>query len=268
MKRMNEHQTMMKVSNERTGGLFPILGFLMILAAGVFSAGGQTGELIEISDGRGDSQSAPLTPSENQLIVKEVRAKESLIREKSGQDCEEDEMFSLSVSGWTTGSFTKPNVRQKAYLYELCRSTLTFGIGGIVIVENGRTVAHYVYGENGLDSDIAALPDINRNGFSEILMMAGGSGQGYTQRAIEIIEFTPGGIKSFGIADIYEDNLGTEDARKSAKAYKISVRPGKTPVYFRETFTRRGGAGKWLPAGRSEKYSLRRDYVPKFHKIS
>ena len=258
----------MKTSNERTGRPFQIVSFLLLFTIAAFTAYGQSGKLTTIYDGRDASASVPMTPAEQKLIEKEVRQKESVIREKSSQVCEEDEQSSFGISGWTNGSFTKPNVRQKAYLYELCRSGLSYGIGGIVVVENGRIVAHYVYGENGLDSEIDVLPDINQNGFSEILLVGGGSGQGYTQGAVEIIEFTPGGIKSFGIADTYEDNFGTVKAKRYAKAYKISVQPGASPDYFRETYTRRSETGKWILAGKSQKYALRRDYEPKYHKIS
>jgi hypothetical protein len=258
----------MKESNNRTGRCFKTLIFCLIFGAAVLTAYGQPGKLTTVFDGRDDSESAPVTVEETRFIEREVRKNETVIREKSGQDCEEDESFSFSVQSVAAGSFTAPERRQKAYLYELCRSTLAFGIGGLVVVENGKTVAHYVYGENGLDSEIAVLPDINQNGFSEIMLIGGGTGQGYTLGAVEIIELTPGGVISFGTADVYEDNFGTETARKSAKAFKISVRAGKNPVYFRETYTRKSAAGKWTLAGKSQKYSLRKDYEPKYHKIS
>ena len=258
----------MKESKNRTGRLLQTVSFLLIFGASLSAAYGQAVKSIPVFDGRDDSESVPPAVGEYDLIKKEVRKNESIIRETTGITCEEDDFSSLDISGMTNGSFTKPNAQQKAYLYELCRSGRAFGIGGIVVVENSRIVAHYVYGENGLDSDIAALPDINQNGFSEIMLIGGGTGQGYTQNAVEIIELTPGGVNAFGIADTYEDNFGTEDAKKSATAYKISVLSGKTPVFFREAYTRKSESGKWLLKGKSQKFALRRDYEPKFHKIS
>ena len=258
----------MKKSNERTGRLFQILSFYAIFAAAVLTADAQTGKLTPVFDGRDDIKSPLATKTEEEFIKREVRKHETAIRESSNIECEEDETFSFGVSGMTSGSFTKPNVRQKAYLYELCRSGSAFGIGGIVVVENSQVVAHYVYGENGLDSDITMLPDINGNGLSEIMLIGGGTGQGYTHNSVEIIEFAPRGVNSFGIADTYEDNFGTLSARKSAKAFKIFAQTGKNPVYFRETYTRKSEEGRWLLTGKSVKYSLRRDYEPKFHKIS
>ncbi|HEY8561205.1 MAG TPA: hypothetical protein VIL74_12590 [Pyrinomonadaceae bacterium] len=259
----------MRKEHTRTGGLFKVVGFCMIFAAAtVLNANAQTRQAVELIDGRDASAPAPLTVEETRFIVKEVRRQEPVIRQISGLDCEEDETSSLSVGSVIKGSFTKPNAEQKAYLYELCRSGRAFGIGGIVVVEDGRVAAHYVYGENGLDSDIAALPDINRNGFSEIMMVGGGNGQGYTQGAVEIIEFTPGGVHTFGIADTYEDNFGTEGGKKSARAFKVSVLPGKSPVFFREGYVRNGEQGKWTQTVKSEKFRLRLDYEPKWHKIS
>lgn len=258
----------MKELNKRTGRLFQILSLSMIFGVGLLAAYGQTGKSIPVFDGRDDSESVPPAVGEYDMIKKEVRKNESVIREATEITCEEDDFSSLDISGMASGSFTKPNAQQKAYLYELCRSGRAFGIGGIVVVENSQVIAHYVYGENGLDADIAALPDINQNGFSEIMLIGGGTGQGYTHGAVEIIELTPGGVNSFGIADTYEDNFGTEDAKKSATAYKISALSGKPPVFFREAYTRKSYEGKWIPAGKSRKFSLRRDYEPKFHKIS
>ena len=258
----------MKNSNKRIGGLFQTFSLSLIFGASVFVICGQSVKSTLLFDGRDASESAPPMPAQYDLVKREVRKNESAIREATGMTCEEDEFSSLDISGMTSGSFTKPNARQTAYLYELCRSGRAFGIGGILVVENSQVVAHYVYGENGLDADIAALPDINENGFSEIMMIGGGTGQGYTKSAVEIIEFTPGGIKSFGIADTYEDNFGTENAKKSAKAFRITVSPGKNPVFFRETYVRKSYEGKWILSAKSQKFSLRRDYEPKFHKIS
>ena len=231
------------------------------------TANAQPGNLTLVYDGRDDSSSPPPTKTEADFIEKEVRKNEALIREKSGLECDEDEFSSFGISGLTSGSFTKPNTQQKAYLYELCRSGRAFGIGGIIIVENEKIVAHYVYGENGLDADITTLPDINQNGFSEIMLIGGGTGQGYTMGSVEIIEFAPGGVNSFGIADTYEDNFGTVSPRRSATAFKVSVQTGKNPVYFRETYTRKSQEGRWVLTGKSQKYALRRDYESKYHKI-
>lgn len=248
--------------------MFQTLSLALLFGAGFLAADAQVAKSTLLFDGRDSMASMPPTRPEYDIVKKEVRAKRTAIREAVNIVCDEDEETVFDITGMASGSFTKPNARQKAYLYELCRSGRAFGIGGIVVVENSKTVAHYVYGENGLDSNLVAVPDINQNGFSEIMLIGGGSGQGYTQGAVEFIELTPGGVKTFGIADTYEDNFGTESARKSAKAFKISVLPGKNPVFLRESFVRRSEAGKWMLSGKSQKFSLRRDYEPKWYKIS
>ena len=259
----------MKITNERTGRLFCVLSLALLFGAGILTADGQTAKSVPVFDGRDAAASVPPTPAETALISREVRKNEAAIREATEIVCEEDDFSDFGISGMASGAFTKPGARQKVYLYELCRSGRSFGIGGIVVVENSQTVvAHYVYGENGLDSDINALPDINQNGFSEIMLVGGGTGQGYSEGAVEIIELTPGGVKTFGIADTYEDNFGTDSAKKSATAYRISVLPGKSPSFFRETYARKSYAGKWLLTGNARKFALRLDYEPKWHKIS
>lgn len=259
----------MKRSNKRSGRVFRILGLALVFGASVFGICGQSGKTIPIFDGRDAIESVPPTPAESEIVKKEVRKNESAVRAAIGTTCDEDELSSLDITGIASGSFTKPNARQKAYLYELCRSGRAFGIGGIVVVENSQVVAHYVYGENGLDSDIAALPDINQNGFSEIMMIGGGSGQGYSMGAVEIIELAPGGVNTLGIADTYEDDFGTAaSGKKSARAFSVSVLPGKSPVFFREGYARSSEQGKWILTVKSQKFRLRLDYEPKWHKIS
>jgi hypothetical protein len=164
------------------------------------------------------------------------------------------------------GSFTRAKRAQRAFLYELCRSGRSFGIGGIIIVEGGKTVAHYTYGENGLSSDIDVLPDINQNGLNELILIGWGTGQGYVSGAIEIVELAASGVKSFGIADTYSDDFGANE-NGTATAYAISAQKGKTPIYFRETYAQKDADADWVLTKKSRKFSLRKD-ASKFNKIS
>lgn len=252
----------MKKLNNFTGSLL----FCLIFGGSAVSVCGQTNKLTLIYDGRDAIKEAvsSATEAEKKLIEKEVLKKEAVIKGKTELECDENE---FDVLGAASGSFTKATASQKVFLYELCRSARTFGIGGIVVVEDGKIVAHYTYGENGLYADIAFVSDINQNGLSEILLIAVGMGQGYTLGAVEIIEITSGGIESFGIADVYSDDYGNVSAKTSATAYKVSAQTGKTPVYFRETYSQKNEEAKWTLVKKSQKFSLRKDYTPKYNKI-
>jgi hypothetical protein len=254
----------MKKLNDRNRCVFQILSFCLFFGGNAFLVAGQTNKPALIYDGRTEARGLRATAAEERLVEREVRKKETAIKEKSNQDCVDD---TFSVGAVARGSFTKPKAAQSVVLYELCRSGRSFGIGGIVIVENGKIVAHYTYGENGLDYDLVSLPDINQNGLSEIVLIGGGGGQGYSANAVEIIEMTAGGVKSFGIADTYKDDFGTGKPNSSATGYKVTVQPGKNPIYFRETYRRKTQSGKWSLIKKAQRFPLRKDYVPKYNKI-
>lgn len=231
------------------------IGLLLLVCA--FPIFGQATKTVFVFDGRpAVEESSTTTAAEEKFIEKEVRRKETIIKAKAGVECDEE---TFGVSGAASGSFTKAKAAQKIFLYELCRSGRSFGIGGIVVVENEKVVAHRIFGENGLRSDIKALPDINKNGLSEIVLGGYGTGQGYTEGAVEIIELTAAGVKSFGFADIYEDDFGANENDPSATAYKITAQTGKIPVFFREAYTRKSEEDKWILSKKAQKFTLRKD---------
>ena len=174
----------------------------------------------------------------------------------------------MTVLGTATGSFTKTKTSQKAYLYERCRSGRSFGIGGIVIAEGNKVLSHYIFGENGLYSGISSADDINRNGLSEIVLNSTGTGQGYTDSAIHLIEIKSGAISFLGSASTFASNSGAvEDESKAlTSAYKITVQPGTVPVYFFDTFEKKGAAKDWTATKTNEKFFLESEPA-KFLKI-
>jgi hypothetical protein len=153
-----------------------------------------------------------------------------------------------------TGSFTKAKTEQRAVLYRFCVTGHNFANNGIAIIEGGSMVAHIVY-EGGEDYSIGALPDINGNGLSEIILGDGSTNQGYTTMVAILIEASPAGVKKWGIADVYEDNCGTME-RCEMTAYKISVKPGPAPIFYREAYKKRNE--RWTRAGKATRYALRK----------
>ena len=241
-----------------------ILVFALIFVSNLFAQK----SLIEIADGRDLPESPKATQSETEFVKNEVKAKEVQIKEiakKAGFRCDEDDAkenlsnenvtANLGVSGGFASSFTKPKSSQKLYDYQICWSEggkNATSFGGIVIVENQKIVSHFVFaGARGI-SFIRVLPDINRNGFSEVVLGFGMASGLQISRSMEIVEIGADKIMRLGAAQTYEmaddENL----------AFKTSVKAGKTPVFYREIFTSSPDADKesWKLKEKSKRFSL------------
>lgn len=230
--------------------------------------------LIEIYDGRETNRKqTEATKADEELVTEEFKAKESNIKQKFGDRyCDESESSSVGLTGAVEGSFTKPNSKQKAFTYELCSSGSShFGVGGIMIFEDGKIVSHYAYGENGLMSGrISTLPDINKNGLTELVLTDGQTHQGYSSEFIDILEFKDGNLATLGGKTIATDNSGAaeDDSKIEAEAFKISVQPSANPIFFQEIYQKKGNAKNWSLTKKSEKVSLDKDNFGKNYKIS
>jgi hypothetical protein len=105
--------------------------------------------LMPIYDGRNIySSEARSTNTEKASIEQEFQRNLALIKQNTEFDCASDPP-EISIVATAEGAFTKPNAKQKAFLYEKCRPGRVFGLGGLIIVEGNTIVAHQIYGENG-----------------------------------------------------------------------------------------------------------------------
>jgi hypothetical protein len=227
-------------------------------------------DLIEIFDGRiEERKEKTATSSEKQFVEAEFKRNETAIMQKSKFECDEGTEEGVEIIGVAEGAFTAPKSAQKAFLYERCRAGRAFGIGGIMIVEGEKVAAHYTYGENGLESGILSLPDVNKNGLSEIVLVGSGTGQGYTSGGIDLLEFKAGDINFLGNAETYSDNSGAVEGDKvETVAQKISVQPAAEPEFFREIYEKRGSAKAFSLNKKLEKFVLSKREPAKFVKIS
>lgn len=226
--------------------------------------------LVEVYDGRKlESKPKAGTEAEKQLAEKEYKLHETAILQKVGFNCEEGDE-DVSITETAAGSFTRPNSSQKVLLYERCRAGRAYGVGGILIVENGKSVAHYAYGENGLFAGLSSLPDVNKNGLSEIVLLSIGAGQGYANSAIDVFEFKTDDLDFLGRTETYSSNSGavTDTTKVKTEAVKVSAQPAANPVFFRETYEQKGSSQKWSPVKKAEKFSLNKGEPIKYHKIS
>lgn len=227
-------------------------------------------DLIEVYDGQRettDIQEKKFASEVQNFVAEEVKKHEKEITEKAKNQCDDKpEPFVVDIA---EGSFTKPASSQTIYLYELCRSGRAFGIGGFIIAENGKSVSHYIYGENGLEMGLFSLPDINKNGISEIVFIGGGTGQGYTRSAIDIFEINNGNPDYFGQAETFSSNDGAveKDADILTTARKIFVQPLTVPIFYREVYEQRGNSQNWKKTKKSEKFDLNKSEPFKIIKL-
>jgi len=199
---------------------------LILLSAFVSSVFGQTVQIIV--DPTKTSPALKATATEEKL-VKSLMPK--VRRIWTDENCTE----SFSITGTAAGAFTAKNTGQKAFLYEFCQIGNGFAVDGIVITEAGRVVSHFLF-EGAWTGGLNRLPDINGNGVDELLITNyGGMHQGISATGIDVIEFTENSFKEIGATQIdYSDDNG------NAYSYKISVKPGAQPVFYREKFVKKG----------------------------
>jgi len=154
------------------------------------------------------------------------------------------------------GSFTKANSSQNAILYRYCVKGQDIGNNGIAIIKNQRVVAHVVF-NSGEDYSIQALSDINGNGLSEIVIGDGSSHQGYSASLATVIEISSSGVDNLGTADVFQDDCGANPDRCETIAYKVLVKTGTTPIFYRETYKKAGN--RWIKSGVAVRYTLRKN---------
>lgn len=176
---------------------------------------------------------------------------ESMKTSVNCQKFDTDEVIVSSIGG----TFTKANAKQTAYLYKIyfCdedkkpQEEYADLIGGILIVENGEIAANYVYAGFRF-SQIKALPDINQNGLSEIVLA-----RDYND--IDLVEITGNQIKVSGnFKEIHSYNGGLDGIPYTYISKKIYAVPGKNPEFFQESYFKRG-SDEWKSENLLEKVS-------------
>lgn len=182
-------------------------------------------------------------------------------KRKRDEVCESD--FQPAGLDAAPGSFTRPKAEQKAILYKYCAFGHDMALDGIAVIENGRLVAHVIF-EGGENRAIGALPDINGNGLSEIVIAGGATNQGITMGWISLIELAGSNVTRFGQAETSSDDCGVNEKNCKVTANRISVIGGKTPAFYREVFVNTGsgsGMSSWKKVGGPAPISLDEDHV-------
>lgn len=195
-------------------------------------------------------------PTQNEKPPAASAAEENLIKNQvlpkarklwsANEVCTEE----FEIAGTARGAFSKPNASQTLIFYQFCQTGNGFGNNGLVLVENGKIVGSYV-SEGGWALSLSSLPDINQNGLNEFaLYHSGGMHQGQGGTGVDIMEFSAAGVK--GLGWFQADSFGEETGDFS---YKVTVKPGKTPIFYREKYISTG-ENKWRKSGKTAAFKL------------
>lgn len=130
------------------------------------------------------------------------------------------------------GAFTRPGAIQTAVLYRVGSAGNCCSMGGLAVLEGGRLVRNVAIDYGG--DDIRALPDVNGNGRSELVLSGGGGGQGVFVRSVFVEEFGDDRLERWGQLFVYESTCGA--GRPGATATRLLVVPGATPHFRAETY--------------------------------
>lgn len=226
---------------------------LLLLLIGQVVYGQFSPRLTKIYDGRKESTQPKLSNQEKRLIENFVNSKEKEIK-KFGKskdfECEEN---SFQIDSVAQGFFTRKKLLQKAYLYSFCLSgqaQYATYLGGIVIVENNKPTGHYVFTNISGYNNLKFLSDINRNGYSEIVVEFAHSVNGLQfAKAIRIFDLAPSGLMEVASLETFS-RLGELD-----KSYLIYAKTGRTPVFSREIYESEPQSNEWKLTQKRKNFS-------------
>lgn len=211
---------------------------------------GYTQVRLSVYDGREEDPDTDTPSNPDVQLIKRYALPKARSAWRSDRYCTER----FDAIGVTNGSFTKNNSAQRAVLYRFCSKGHDIANNGIVIIEKGKIVAHIIY-HGGNDYSIQTLPDINGDGLSDIVIGDGSTHMGHAEAIAIPISVSSAGIKNHGIADVYKDDCGIDPENCKTLAYKITVKPGVTPLFYRETYRKKNDS--WTRVGAAVRYYLR-----------
>lgn len=206
------------------------------------------------------SETQNFSAIEREFVANAVNENLDKIKKLIGTDEFECESPDASLEAAGKGSFTKPGSKQSIYLYRNCVSEATKYPGfvsGIIVTENNKIIAHYVYADILSSFEMKILPDIDKNGLSEFALEYSGTQASYTSN-VTIHELAEKGVADLGSFNAFTNSPDKGEKDGSETAWKISVVVDKNPVFFRETFKRKSNNEKWdlTKTAKAEKFSL------------
>lgn len=143
------------------------------------------------------------------------------------------ESQTAELLGRAVGSFTARNTSQVAYLYRACFEVPNHAQQGLVIFQEGRAVAHYTFTDHF--SEIYAVRDINRNGFSELALIRLLEGQGSSFQYLALAELHP--VRRFLMLQKVAYNDCGASGAEGWNSQVIRVTPASTPRFTQQALT-------------------------------
>lgn len=236
-----------------------LLPFIILILSTVLCDHAAAQQARRIYDGRLSPKPGMIIPSEQALVREKAIPAARAWHKQSDSICTGGDEALIDAA---VGSFTRPASFQRAVLYRFCTIGHNRAVNGIAVIENGQLAANIVY-EGGWDNAIGAITDLNSGGRSALIVASGGTNQGITWKSMAIIELANDSVSRFGRLQTYSDNCGVSEACR-AEACRLSVKPGRPPVFYREDFGKNGAEGKWGSPGPSRQISLEKDEVEYF----
>lgn len=215
---------------------------------------------IEVFDGRGGAvKNAKPSDAETALVEKDVRVKsqEDFLKKRLGElAANVDWSSEFAVKDVAEGAFTKPNSKQKAILYRYSYTN------GVIVVEDGNIVAHFSGspGDYAFYAAIKSLPDVDRNGLSEIVLFR--NVEDNEDLIPYLFESKDGAMKFLGEGKYFSSEYAAGDDPDSEKAnqtaYRVTVEPSTNPTFLQETYERTGSKGSWKLTRKAESFSWKK----------
>ncbi|HET7460815.1 MAG TPA: hypothetical protein VFJ82_06195 [Longimicrobium sp.] len=223
-----------------------------VAAASVRAAGAQERKLIYSA--LEDFRPTPVPAANEQMVRRDVLP---VVRRLWGRvdGCREE----FRVVGAAYGAFTEAGMSQRAILYRFCETGHDFARGGIAITQAGRVVAHVTI-ENAEPDGIRRLPDIDRNGVAELLLVDDATHQGESSVVVSIVQLTPRGVQAMGSTGVYHANLGTRSGDRSEVASILHAIAGRRPRFELETYAHpEGSRARWIGTEKLHPVTLQPD---------
>ncbi len=203
-------------------------------------------------DGRADNKIRNISDAESKSV-------EAAISPAASRKWKDSCDSAFEIKSVCDGAFTKPGIKQSAFLYSWCETGHALGMGGIAIMEKGKLVWHVAYDAGG-EYDIARLPDLDGDKKDDIAIIGGSTNQGYTISSIALIGINGGAVKKFGRFEVYNDDSGAVEKNSHTYAWALSADiPSKSPVFSKQKFKQKGK--NWTISGKAVKSSPEKDEV-------
>lgn len=146
----------------------------------------------------------------------------------------------LMVDAVAQGSFTAPGVAEKAYLYTYCQTGRQIFQQALAVTRGDRLVLNILLTNAG-GHGLTGVRDVNQNGISELMLHWFGTGQGYSEQGITLIELSGKAYRTLLNVTTQSTNCGAVTGDPGSpepliRSRVVRVEPGKTPRFFADVY--------------------------------